>query len=94
MLLADEPEEQPIWKSCVISVCSFKKIFLSWTMFSFSEEKSDKQKKAQQEQAQMEPHVNGCSVLCEINKGEAPEESSLCKFSNPSLTRLVTDGML
>lgn len=37
-------------------------------MFLFSEEQSNKYKKVQQEQAQMEPHMNGCTVLCEIKE--------------------------
>lgn len=46
------------------------------------------------EQAQTEPHVNGCRVVCEINKGEAPKESPGCKLSTSSLIWLVTDGMV
>lgn len=63
-------------------------------MFSFSEEKSDEEIKAQQEQAQMEPHMNGCSVLCEVNKGEAVEESVVRELINSSLTWTATDEIL
>lgn len=62
-------------------------------MFSFSEEKSDEEKKAQQELAQMEPHMNGCSVPCEVNKGEAVEEPAVWELINSSLTWAATDEM-
>lgn len=58
-------------------------------MYSFSEEKSDELRKAQQEQA-MEPRMNGRNVPCEVNKGQALEESFVYELSNFSLTWPVT----
>lgn len=42
----------------------------------------------------MEPHMNGCSVLCEVNKGEAVEESVVQELINSSLTWAATDEIL